>query len=320
MPVRLQLNDGTVREYPVVNPVKGGFPSITKCGAKDCEHLDCALDLARNLKGTFQSLVWGTVALAVLMIIAFLMLNFLFGRGIASVDLPDLLLIIAPVILILVVYFSSGKRLERHSAAVKELEEYTGYRTINGIPAHQILTAPAAVTGVKPVPPGTRPGILGEMFRTSLVTDLFGNTEYEFRLLQKEPFVHAVRFFAVLLAIFSVLSIITSNLMASFPVFYSWTGRTLDSGPVSLFIHFLGLFAFSFLLVFLNGAWLHVWVFLFGGRSGMRETLRLVLYGSMPALLIGWIPEVGSFIGGLLSLGLYYHGITVFHSLSHGRS
>jgi hypothetical protein len=321
MPVRLQLNDGTVREYPVVNPLKGGFPSVTRCGGKDCEHLDCALDLARKLKEKFQSIMWGTVALAILMFLAFFLIHFSFGGGIESVRPLDLFMVIAPVILILVAVISTRRQLERHNTAVRELEEFTKFQTVNGIPAHQIVSAPPAAPEPKrdagSLP---RPGILREIFTTSLVTDLFGNTEYEYKLLKKEEFAHAVRFFAVLLVIYSVLTVIVSNLMALFPVFYSWTGRTLETGPVALGTHFLGLFVLGFLFMFLNGFWLHLWVFLFGGRSGVRETLRLVLYGSMPGFLIGWIPEVGSFIGGLLSLAMYYHGIIVFHGLSTRRA
>jgi hypothetical protein len=320
MPVRLQLNDGTAREYPVVNPVNGAFPSVTRCGARDCEHLDCALDLARKLKDRLQSIMWGTVALAIIMIITFFLINFSFGGGIESVRPLDLFMVIAPIILILVAFISLRRQLERYNTAVRELEEYTKFQTVNGIPAHQIISAPAVRPEVKQEVPGTRPGILREIFTTSLVTDLFGNTEYEYNLLQKEKFAHAVQFFAVLLVIYSVLTVLVSNLMALFPVFSSWTGRTLETGPVALGTHFLGLFVLGFLFMFLNGFWLHLWVFLFGGRTGVRETLRLVLYGSMPGLLIGWIPEVGSFIGGLLSLAMYYHGIIVFHGIPGRRA
>lgn len=77
------------------------------------------------------------------------------------------------------------------------------------------------------------------------------------------------------------------------------------SVPVAIFLLMLvgGLIG---TLVF--GAWLHVWVYIFGGRRGIMQTINAVIYGSTPWLLFGWIPFIG-FIFTLWSLALGILGI-----------
>ncbi|MGB8310133.1 MAG: Yip1 family protein [Methanoregula sp.] len=43
----------------------------------------------------------------------------------------------------------------------------------------------------------------------------------------------------------------------------------------------------------LLGAWLHLWVYIAGGRKGFTFTLKAVMYGSTPVLLLSWIPFIG---------------------------
>jgi hypothetical protein len=84
------------------------------------------------------------------------------------------------------------------------------------------------------------------------------------------------------------------------------------SGPVVVF--FVSLFAgFAGILVF--GAWLHLWVYIFGGRRGIWQTIKAVMYGDTPFLLFGWIPFIG-FVFTLWSLVLGIFGIQELQELS----
>ena len=77
------------------------------------------------------------------------------------------------------------------------------------------------------------------------------------------------------------------------------------SGAVVFFLILIG--GFIGTLVF--GAWLHLWVYVFGGRQGIWQTIKTVMYGSTPSLLLGWIPFIGfvftlwSLILGILGTG-----------------
>lgn len=75
--------------------------------------------------------------------------------------------------------------------------------------------------------------------------------------------------------------------------------------PVAIFLMMLvgGLIA---TLVF--GVWLHLWVYLFGGRRGIMQTINAVIYGSTPRLIFGWVPFIG-FIFTLWSLALGILGV-----------
>ena len=77
------------------------------------------------------------------------------------------------------------------------------------------------------------------------------------------------------------------------------------SGPVVVFFVSL-VTGFAGILVF--GAWLHLWVYIFGGRRGIRQTMKAVMYGDTPFLLFGWIPFIG-FVIVLWSLVLGILGI-----------
>jgi hypothetical protein len=53
----------------------------------------------------------------------------------------------------------------------------------------------------------------------------------------------------------------------------------------------------------ITGAWIHLWVYVFGGRRGIGETLRVVFYAYTPVGLFGWIPILLAGLSGLLMLG-----------------
>jgi uncharacterized integral membrane protein len=75
--------------------------------------------------------------------------------------------------------------------------------------------------------------------------------------------------------------------------------------PVAIFLLML---VGGFICTLVFGAWLHLWVYIFGGRRGIMQTINAVIYGSTPRLLFGWIPFIG-FIFTLWSLALGILGV-----------
>jgi len=93
---------------------------------------------------------------------------------------------------------------------------------------------------------------------------------------------------------------------SNFIGFFSW-----------IFIFFLIAFAFtsSFFGIFLYGLFQHVFVLLCGGERGIAQTMKAMMYGSVPALIFGWIPVI-SIIAAIWSLVLMIIGIRELHKLS----
>ena len=63
----------------------------------------------------------------------------------------------------------------------------------------------------------------------------------------------------------------------------------------------------------------HIWVWLLGGREGITETWKAVIYASTPSLLFGWIPVVG-FVMWVWSLVLTIIGIRELQQMTTTRA
>nr|WP_321352692.1 YIP1 family protein [uncultured Methanoregula sp.] len=86
--------------------------------------------------------------------------------------------------------------------------------------------------------------------------------------------------------------------------------------PVLVFVMIL---IGGFICTLVLGAWLHLWVYILGGRKGIMQTINAVIYGSTPRLLLGWIPFVG-FLFALWSLVLGIIGIRELQEMSTERA
>ncbi|HII99281.1 MAG TPA: YIP1 family protein [Methanoregula sp.] len=110
-------------------------------------------------------------------------------------------------------------------------------------------------------------------------------------------FIALLLFNAILSAAFAAIMIETLPALAMM----TW-GMSV---PVAIFLMML---VGGFIATLVFGVWLHLWVYLFGGRRGIMQTINAVIYGSTPRLLFGWIPFIG-FIFTLWSLALGILGV-----------
>ena len=118
-------------------------------------------------------------------------------------------------------------------------------------------------------------------------------------------------YFAALLLIHGFfLAIISLVGIESLPRFAGMPG-----GIAVPFIVFFMALAAGFVLTLLFAAWLHLWVYLLGGRKGIMQTFKAIIYGHTPRLLLGWIPIIG-FIFMLWSLVLGILGIRELQEMS----
>ncbi len=82
---------------------------------------------------------------------------------------------------------------------------------------------------------------------------------------------------------------------------------------------FFGVLIGGAVLTILFSLWLHLWVYLLGGRKGLLETAKAVIYGSTPGMLLGWIPFVG-FLFCLWSIVLQIIGVRELQEMSSGKA
>lgn len=90
-------------------------------------------------------------------------------------------------------------------------------------------------------------------------------------------------------------------------------------GAVGFVEDLITTFVGGFIGMLVFAAWVHLWVYVVGGRRGIMQTVNALFYGSTPGLLLGWIPFVG-IIFSLWSLVLYVLGVRELQGLGTGRA
>jgi hypothetical protein len=132
--------------------------------------------------------------------------------------------------------------------------------------------------------------------------------------LREEGLGDALTYFIIILVVYAVLSTIVS--MAILSGVSALTGAAFpELGTWMPLIIFGTAIIGGFIGIFVGGAWLHLWVYVFGGRNGYLQTIKSLMYGSTPVMLLGWIPVV-SVIGAIWAFILQILGIRELHGIT----
>jgi hypothetical protein len=135
----------------------------------------------------------------------------------------------------------------------------------------------------------------------------------------------AFRYFIVVLAIFAVLIAIVAAVAFSM-LMGNLKALDVPTRPLEAFTGpSLAALVFAFVLVggaigvFIAGLWTHIWVYLVGGRKGVGQTIKGLMYGLTPGCLLGWIPivDIGGAIWALID---WIIGVRQLHELSTGKA
>ncbi len=132
----------------------------------------------------------------------------------------------------------------------------------------------------------------------------------------------AIKYYAVIIAIYSAL------LAVMFMLAFSVIGSM--SGPLGMFIGaglgaWAGVLLFVMMLIlliigaFIDGAILHIFVYIVGGRKGIDQTIKAVMYSFTPSLLFGWVPIIGV-LAVIWDVILLVIGIRQLHDLTTGKA
>ena len=142
-----------------------------------------------------------------------------------------------------------------------------------------------------------------------------------FRKVKDTDLGDSLRYYLLLLAINAVLSAIV-NLAIAGSVWMILSDLFKQAGlavpavaGAGVIIIALVMIIVQFVLVFIGAAWLHLFVYLLGGRRGYLQTLKAITFGSTPAMLFGWIPFAG-LLAAIWSLVLGFFGIRELQDLT----
>jgi len=135
----------------------------------------------------------------------------------------------------------------------------------------------------------------------------------------------ALKYFVIILAIYAVLSAIIaalaismlSGMLGMFGVPAMPFGAAM--GPALAVSVFVVLLVGGIVGIFIGGVWLHLWVYLMGGRNGIEQTIKAVIHGDTPSLILGWIPII-NVIAGIWALIVGIIGVRQLHGLSTSKA
>ncbi len=119
-----------------------------------------------------------------------------------------------------------------------------------------------------------------------------------FDAIKGEKLNEALKYLSIFAAINStILTVFQASAGISFGLMIG--GRNLQRlmGSVqetsAAIIFFILLMISTFIGVIIGVAILHIFVYLVGGRKGIKQTIKVQIYGSTPGFLINWIPTIG---------------------------
>ena len=145
---------------------------------------------------------------------------------------------------------------------------------------------------------------------------LFHPTETFAKTIRNDTLTDTLIYLLILVVIFTALA---GVLMLVGVSAYAGLATGIVAGGLSV-LAFIPLLFFAGLAgAIIVALFMHIWVYLAGGREGITETWKAVIYASTPSLLFGWIPVVG-FVMALWSLVLMVIGIRELQNMTTARA
>ena len=144
------------------------------------------------------------------------------------------------------------------------------------------------------------------------------NPSESFWKVAEEDIRDTLLYFFIIAVIYAVLATVMTAMEIFNHPFLALFG--LGFGIDFIILKFLVVVIFSWLLALVYSLLLHFWVWLIGGRKGIYQTVRSVLYSLTALMLIGWIPDIGPPVGLLWSVVVGVIGIQELHQLSRLRA
>ncbi|MCK4799221.1 MAG: YIP1 family protein [Spirochaetes bacterium] len=149
--------------------------------------------------------------------------------------------------------------------------------------------------------------------------------EITFDASKDDTLEEAIKYYAVIVAVYSFLStvVISITMKGSFGSMMGIgqleTMMGVGAGIIGAVVLFVVMLVLGIIGAFIGGALVHVGVLIVGGKKGITQTIKAIMYGSTPGLLLGWIPIIGG-LAGIWSFVLEIVGIQQLHDLTTFRT
>jgi hypothetical protein len=131
-----------------------------------------------------------------------------------------------------------------------------------------------------------------------------------FRLAVNDTISFTLVYYFILLAVFGIL--FTFTLSGGFGILMLYSMQAITAIILML--------AQMIVSLFMGALWLHIWVYILGGRQGIKNTLKVVAYAMTPTLLLGWLFPVGMIVGSVWYLVLEIIGLRELQQMPTGRA
>lgn len=141
---------------------------------------------------------------------------------------------------------------------------------------------------------------------------LFHPTETFAKTIHKDTLKDTLAYLLILAGIFTIFEALL--LLFGDGTVSILSGVVVQGLPEMAFISLL-FFAGIVVSAVIFAAYMHIWVYLVGGREGITKTDKAVIYALTPFLIFGWIPLLG-FVMGLWSFVLLVMAIRELQNLA----
>lgn len=142
-----------------------------------------------------------------------------------------------------------------------------------------------------------------------------------FQYYREDSLANALKYYFILYLLYSILDILVriffGNLIISLMGEYAMISA--NAGTEEIIMSSIYDVVYVIPVIFIGGAFLEVGVYIVGGRMGLNQTIKAMLYSSTPSLLFGWVPVL-NIIAGIWSIVLNIIGIREFHDISSERA
>jgi hypothetical protein len=165
---------------------------------------------------------------------------------------------------------------------------------------------------------------------------LWGPSE-NFDAVKEDTFGDAIKYYLPLLVLFSALFAVVTAAILLNPmvqgIVSDMSSMLPEACPIGLLLTllnqfdmltlggglFIGALIGGIVGILILGIWLHIWTYAFGGRRGLTQTIKALMYSATPFFLLGWIPGL-DVLGLIWFLLLVLNGLMELQEMYSGRA
>jgi len=147
------------------------------------------------------------------------------------------------------------------------------------------------------------------------------NPSLAFRKVKDEEAGETIKYLMVLAVFYAIMSTLLTVINIFIHPFLGISpGEPGPAEPLIIISWIFVILVITLLIAVFFGLWLHLFVYLLGGRKGVWQTEKSVFYNLTPTLLLGWIPVIGPLVGGVWSVIIGVIGVKELQDLTDTKA